>query len=655
MKTNLTLRNKILLPTISTLLVVLIVGFIGIKTSSEIANNTDIMYTHQVRPMEILNDISLNFLMARVEVRDALLHKMQGSTEAMEKSHTSAVNRLGKINNLILQYDSLKLSKEERDNLNRLKKDYHDFGIVASEVVKSTTEGGSQEAVNYILGSCIVSASKIVNNLEDLMKFKQAESIKVSSSNMSHSHSAKNQLLLLIITGIIISLSIGIYIASKLSKRVLSLKNSAQEVTSGNLNVEVHDSSNDEIGELANSFNFMVKRISDTLEETSRQNEDLHLLMNTLKSKEDILEGQKQYLSESTQVLLNAMRRFADGDLTVSLEAPQNNDEIEMLFIGFNQTVNNMRTIVSKVVESAAMVSSNTERITQGIDQVAYSANAQADQLRDVAAAFEEMSKTIEDNASYAQQTSEIASNNGIIATKGGEVINETITKVQQIANSVETIAKTVDNLGVSGKEIGEIVSVISDIANQTNLLALNAAIEAARAGEHGKGFAVVADEVRKLSERTAIATDQIAERITNIQKQTENATHLMSNSTTLVRGGIELADNAGKSLNEIVGSAKQVEAIIQHISVANREQAQTNNVIAKSVDTISHISRESAGSVSSIQIATSELKNVTSQLNSLINQFNLGANSAGNYSSSHDTVSHGEYTMPIQNSVYKY
>jgi len=209
-------------------------------------------------------------------------------------------------------------------------------------------------------------------------------------------------------------------------------------------------------------------------------------------------------------------------------------------------------------------------------------------------------------------------------AEQGGSVVKETVNGMQSIAEVVRVSAATVQELGKSSDQIGEIIGVIDDIADQTNLLALNAAIEAARAGEQGRGFAVVADEVRKLAERTTKATKEIATMIKKIQGDTHGAVTAMEKGTKHVDEGIKLADRAGTSLNEIVGISQKVTDMVTQIAAASEEQSTTSEMISKNVEAISTVTGESARGTQEIARASEELKQLTERLSELLSKFKV-------------------------------
>jgi methyl-accepting chemotaxis protein len=184
--------------------------------------------------------------------------------------------------------------------------------------------------------------------------------------------------------------------------------------------------------------------------------------------------------------------------------------------------------------------------------------------------------------------------------------------------------AETVKELGKSSDQIGEIVSVIDDIADQTNLLALNAAIEAARAGEQGRGFAVVADEVRKLAERTTKATKEIAQMIKKIQTDTEGAVESMEQGTKEVESGIYLADKAGESLKDIVSISQKVTDMVSQIAVASEQQSSASEQISKNVEAISAVTSETASGTQQVARAAEDLNRLTENLQELVGQFKV-------------------------------
>jgi methyl-accepting chemotaxis protein len=255
-------------------------------------------------------------------------------------------------------------------------------------------------------------------------------------------------------------------------------------------------------------------------------------------------------LGRPVSAMVESMRAVAEGDLTrrVNIERA---DEIGQLAHWFDELTVSFQKILREVSGSAREVAAGSTQI---------------------AAAAEETAAAIREVAQQSSKASDSAADSGRLASEGGNLVAQTVEGMKKIDEVVHRSATSVAGLGERGKQIGQVVEVINDIADQTNLLALNAAIEAARAGEHGRGFAVVADEVRKLAERTTKATEEIAESIAAIQKEIGSAVEEMNAGTGEVRTGVERSAVAGSSLEKIVAGAKAVESMIQSISSATAE-----------------------------------------------------------------------------------
>jgi methyl-accepting chemotaxis protein len=301
-------------------------------------------------------------------------------------------------------------------------------------------------------------------------------------------------------------------------------------------------------------------------------------------------------------------------------------DEMGQLQNSFDRFVSSIRNTLIQVSETATSVASASAQISSSTEEMAAGSQEQTTQSEEIARAVEQMAKSIavnSENAGEAAQTAEKAKG---AAEQGGKVVLDAVSGMKQIANVVRESAGTIQNLGKSSDQIGEIVGVIEHIADQTNLLALNAAIEAARAGEQGRGFAVVADEVRKLAEQTTKATKQIAGMIQQIQSDSHGAVRTMANATKQVDEGIVLADHAGVSLHEIVEISQKVTHMVSQIAVANEEQSSTSEQISKNMEAIASVTQQTASGTQQIARAAEDLNRLTETLQSLVNQFKLNS-----------------------------
>ncbi len=324
------------------------------------------------------------------------------------------------------------------------------------------------------------------------------------------------------------------------------------------------------------------------------------------------------------------LTEMAKGDLAVRMEGNYRGDH-QLIKESINTVAQSLEKAMREVTEAVSAVASASNQISSSAEEMAAGAQEQTSQAGEVASAVEEMTKTILENSKNAVDTADTAKQAKGSAEQGGKVVLETVNGMKRIAEVVRRSAGTVKELGNSSDQIGEIISVIDDIADQTNLLALNAAIEAARAGDQGRGFAVVADEVRKLAERTTRATKEIAGMIKKIQVDTAGAVASMEEGTGEVDKGIALADRAGKSLEDIVDVSQKVTDMIAQIATASEEQSSASEQISKNVEGISKVTGESAIATQQIAHAADDLNQLTTNLQQLVSAFHLSGDEKGN------------------------
>ena len=334
-------------------------------------------------------------------------------------------------------------------------------------------------------------------------------------------------------------------------------------------------------------------------------------------------------VSRSLKHLLHMVQDVAEGegDLTKRLQV-ESRDELGELAKWFNSFLEKLHGVISEVAKNAEQVASASEEISATANQSAESARVQSDQTHQVATAMQEMSATVQQVSENSHQAADSADKAARAARQGGQVVEETLATMRSIADSSRKAAARIAELGKNSEQIGKIIGVIDDIADQTNLLALNAAIEAARAGEQGRGFAVVADEVRKLAERTSKATKEIATMIESIQTETKQAVQAMELGSKDVQVGVEKTTASGAALEEIIQTAEHVGNMISQIATAAGQQSGATAEINSNVSQISSLTQESATAAGQTAQACTGLSNLALDLNKLVGQFKLDESS---------------------------
>ena len=320
--------------------------------------------------------------------------------------------------------------------------------------------------------------------------------------------------------------------------------------------------------------------------------------------------------------LLDELADLADGDLRV--QATVTESFTGAIADSINFSIDQMRGLVSNINETSAKVSDVADRTQGSAVQLAEASQRQANEIADVSEAVNEMAVSIDMVSYNAAESSSVAERSVDIANKGSEVVQNTIRGMDNIRGQIQETAKRIKRLGESSQEIGDIVALINDIADQTNILSLNAAIQASMAGDAGKGFAVVADEVQRLAERSGAAAKQISALVKTIQSDTNEAVSSMEQTTAEVVQGTRLAQDAGVALGEIEGVSNSLAEIIENISDAARQQAASAGKISNTMKSIQEITSQTTEGTQTTASEVRNLSSMTNELRSSVTSFKL-------------------------------
>ncbi len=318
---------------------------------------------------------------------------------------------------------------------------------------------------------------------------------------------------------------------------------------------------------------------------------------------------------------IETAKTLAEGNLSIDVTVDRK-DEFGDEMKAFKGMVEKWKILITEVKSSATRVASASHEMNESADRLARGASTQVERTIQVSTASEEMSQASLDIARNANNISESAKEMVHTAKNGNGIVNKSVSKVKEIARTVNKSSDFVKELGHQSEKIGEIVLVINDIADQTNLLALNAAIEAARAGEAGRGFAVVADEVKKLAERTTKSTQEIGGMINTVKTGVDKAVQSMSEASGSVKLGVEFSNEAGIALNEIVNNSADLQSMVQQIAAAIEEMNSTTDEIAKDIEQVANVTKDSSDAAEQLTQAAHELSGLSVTLEDSVSGF---------------------------------
>ncbi|MEK6742749.1 MAG: methyl-accepting chemotaxis protein [Nitrospirota bacterium] len=401
--------------------------------------------------------------------------------------------------------------------------------------------------------------------------------------------------------GLLVLAILTIVIVAIIIAPVRDLMEVSEALGRGDLTKKANVKSSDELGQLGTTLNTTIDRLQGLVQTESDRDKMQHQVMD----------------------LLSIVSGAAEGDLTVKAEVTA--DALGSVADAFNLMINGLTALVSQASDVASEIQHSTSDILKASDRMRRGAEQQTAQIQGASGAVNEMSHTIQRMAENAEAATQASLRATQAAVKGGASVAETIKGMQRIRAAVQTTGKKIKGLGERSLEIGAIIEVINEIATQTNLLALNAAIEAARAGEQGRGFAVVADEVRKLAERAARATKDITSLIKGIQVETSEAVTVMEEGTREVEEGTKLADQAGAALREIEQIVKQTSGLVTDITNSAVNQVKVSEGIVTSMDSISKLTQETTVGVRDTVETISKLAELSTRLTVAIGRFKLG------------------------------
>lgn len=672
---NLKIGRKLMISFLTVACITLAVGIVGYVNMNNIEEGSQKMEKSVTIPMGDLESLTRNFQDIRVAYRDMVLYS---DSAYVAKRINDRRGYSAKITELAQRLEPFFQSEEGKKRFSDFSENRKVFleDLQTIERLAVTDKKAGAEFIRS--GRLSVSGINELNFIKAMVNYKIDEGRKLSEENSSLAKTGNILMICFIIFGFLSAVGMGLFITKLITVPVEKVFGVVSELRKGHVKLRANVEGKDEISVMAqmlDKFAQQLEHLADAMHLISRgdtsvrvpeyDKEDvlapaLNSISSTLKDLvneanqltdgalkgnlknrgnaekfqggyRDIVSGVNKTLDAVSAPIgeaVKAMEIIAQGDLTVRMDGEYVGDH-RIIKDSINSLAESMNKAISEVRVAVEATASAANQITSSSEELAAGAQEQTQQTTEVAGAVEEMTKTIYESSHNATEAAEQSRKARAMAENGKEKVEKTRIGIKRIVESSAETAEIITSLATKSQQIGEITQVIDDIADQTNLLALNAAIEAARAGEQGRGFAVVADEVRKLAERTTKATKEIADTISEIQKEAKLADQSMDTSSKAVNDGMYLTEEVAEALGNIFMETQKVSDNIMQVAAAAEQQSSAAEQISKNVEGISNITQESAAGTSQIARAAEDLSRLTVNLQRMVSEFRLDTTNA--------------------------
>lgn len=537
------------------LLIAVVVGAVGMVSLNNLRQSYEDNVVRRLKNANLMQELEGRQLAMEGALRAYMLYRKEDYARTFEEEEKA-------FQDIWQQLRANVKRRETIDIVERLKAQHEKY-VEGGRRAIALYQGGKVEegmAVAKTAASYAQEVRKINLEFHDFME----QSIKEGEDALAaDTRRVRIFIISILVAGIAVGAGIAVYVTRRITRPVAAMVQVAGEVAKGNLKVELPAvNTGDEVEELRRALELMVR--------------DLNVLIRQAREATETVVSTSEELAATTAQASQAVQQVAGAVSEVARGAS-----------GASVRINETQSL--------------TDRFATLVGDIGRSTEEQQQQVATTMEIVNQMAKAIDEVAARAQDVAKGAEEMTVVASRGGETVQKAIAGMEGIREMVFATARKIQELGTRSQQIGEIIRVIDDIAEQTNLLALNAAIEAARAGEHGKGFAVVADEVRKLAERSAKATKEIADLITTIQQETAEAVKAMENGTREAEAGAALAEEAGKSLQEILGKVQAAVQQIEGITAATEELAAGSGEVVRAMEKVEEISEQNRQAVGDI------------------------------------------------------
>ncbi len=590
----------------------LMIAFAGYSGMNTINNGMTTMYFDRLLPVNQLGRVSTNLYTIRGDVYKSLLIPAEKI-----KSEAAIAEMIKNIDENLKAYESTLLTVEEQAELAVLKPAWNEYQLAVEEILALNNAGKQEQAITSLLdGGRAANARKAVGGAVDKLL---ALNVKIAEETNTQGDvtfaSSRNLLIGVGLLGVLLAVTLGIVISNSIANPLGVVTKMAQALSVGDLVRNVSDAEKDkvrkrkdEIGLIGQAFDGLINYMQGMADAaTTIARNDLTIKVKANSAKDELGNA----FAEMVAGLRDTVGQVADSANAVSSAAAQLATASEQSGEATSQIATTIQQVALGTAQQTAGVtktSSSVEQMSRAIEGVAKGAQEQAKAISKASQVTTRINTAIEQVTSNAQAVTRDSAEAARYSRDGAKTVKDTIVGMETIRAKVGLSANKVEEMGTRSEEIGAIVETIEDIASQTNLLALNAAIEAARAGEQGKGFAVVADEVRKLAERSSLATKEIAALIKGIQKTVSEAVSAMKESASEVEAGVVRANSAGVVLDNILTAAESVYKQAEDAGTAAAKVSAAASELVEAVDTVSAVIEENTAATEEMAANSSEL-----------------------------------------------